>query len=765
MSEITVNIIKGLYSDINENELHETINIKKLEKKNNCFELVYSDKPARIFIDIDCKLSEDEKSKYTEETFEEYTQKIEEKLCELDEVSVMNSCKLETKPHAKISFRITYINEYCLSLKEMKEKVELAKYPEIKELLKSIKVKLLLSDNEEVRKNKFNILNVDVSVYRKAGKMRCVNAWKEPQDKTRINKLVKGKIEDTIIHYIPKTAQHLIFDDESEDEESEDEESESESESESEEEEEEKEEIKEEVNDKVLKEIERKVLKMGNPHFDSYEPWLELCFIIHTESKGSKEGEKLFINLCEKVCSDFNKRECISKWQSAGKNLKANKKTMGTLNFRYAELFPEEKKDINEDYQKQKKEFEKTVFRINSPFKFVNIKEEGEIEFMNEDKLRSFAKNQKKIKMTNDKGQTKETPFINLWLEDEKQRTFNKIVFDPSTLESGKNYNFWKGFKYTNYKVKNFKEEDNKFLSLLKKIVNDNINYEYIKQWIAHIIQQPHIKTKVALVFYSDTKGVGKNCLVDGIKKLLEGYTAKMNSIEDLKKTFNIHLVNKLLISGDEICAKARGISDLLKETITRTEQNAEPKGKDATQIDDYTNWIFTTNNYNAFYIEEGDRRFNMIHCLEEQLSNEASTAYKAELENEKIMNDLFNYLRTYKITYKIGTSSDIPLSSYKRNLQFNSKPAYIEVLYKHPKRFIGYKWTVSKYIEKVNEYCKLNHLRTCPDNITIGKFLTSILKDYKKRGDCGYNYDLSKVEKYQLNELLFNYDKSFIRV
>jgi hypothetical protein len=525
-----------------------------------------------------------------------------------------------------------------------------------------------------------------------------------------------------------------------------------------------KEEIKEEVNDKVLKEIETKVLKMGNPHFDSYEPWLELCFIIHTESKGSKEGEKLFINLCEKVCSDFNKRECISKWQSAGKNPKANKKTMGTLNFRYAELFPEEKKDINEDYQKQKKEFEKTVFRINSPFKFVNIKEEGEIEFMNEDKLRSFAKNQKKIKMINDKGHTKETPFINLWLEDEKQKTFNKIVFDPSTLESNKNYNFWKGFKYKNYEVKNFKEEDNKFLSLLKKIVNDNINYEYIKQWIAHIIQQPHIKTKVALVFYSDTKGVGKNCLVDGIKKLLEGYTAKMNSIEDLKKTFNIHLVNKLLISGDEICAKARGISDLLKETITRTEQNAEPKGKDATQIDDYTNWIFTTNNYNAFYIEEGDRRFNMIHCLEEQLSNEASTAYKAELENEKIMNDLFNYLRTYKITYKIGTSSDIPLSSYKRNLQFNSKPAYIEVLYKQPHRFSEDGWSVSEYIKHVNEYCKINHLRACPDNITIGKFLTSILKDYKKRGDCGYIYNLSKVQEYQLNELLFNYDKAYFR-
>jgi len=754
MTAITANVIKGLLTNIDITEQHETIDIKKLKKINNYFELVYSNKKARIFIDIDCKLSEEEKSKYTEETFEAYTKQIENKLCELDDVSVMNSCKFETKPHTKISFRLTFINDYCLSLKQMKELVVYSKYTQIKEMLASIHVLLLLSDSEKLKKSKFDILNVDLTVYRSAGKMRCVNAWKEPQDKQRINKLVKGKIEDTIIHYIPETAGLLEFDESDEEEESKEE---------SEEEEEKKED--EPVNNKVLKEIERKVLKMGNPHFDNYDPWLELCFIIHNESKGSEEGKKLFISLCEKVCTDFNKRECISKWQSSNNKPKEGlKKTMGTLNFRYTQLFPDEKKEINDAYQQQKKEFEKTVFRINSPFKFVNIKEDKTIELMNEQKLVSFAKNQKKIKTTNDKGQTKETPFINLWLEDEKQKTYNKIVFDPSTLESGKNYNFWNGFKYSNYEVKNFNEANNKFLSLLKKIINDDVNYEYVKQWIAHIIQKPHIKTKVALVFYSDTKGVGKNCLVDGIKKLLEGYTAKMNSIEDLKKTFNIHLVNKLLVSGDEICAKARGISDLLKETITRTEQNAEAKGKDATQIEDYTNWIFTTNNYNAFYIEEGDRRFNMIHCLEEQLSSENSTAYKAELENEQIMSDLFNYLRTYKMTYKIGTSSEIPLSSYKRNLQFNSKPAYIEVLYKQPNRFAQSKWTVSRFIEIVNEYCKLNHLRACPDNITIGKFLSSILKDYKKRNDCGYNYNLTNIKIYELNEILFNFDKAYFR-
>ena len=42
-------------------------------------------------------------------------------------------------------------------------------------------------------------LNIDYSVYRSKGKMRCVNAYKDDYDKHRINKLVMGTISQTII--------------------------------------------------------------------------------------------------------------------------------------------------------------------------------------------------------------------------------------------------------------------------------------------------------------------------------------------------------------------------------------------------------------------------------------------------------------------------------------------------------------------------------------------------------------------------------------
>ena len=116
---------------------------------------------------------------------------------------------------------------------------------------------------------------------------------------------------------------------------------------------------------------------------------------------------------------------------------------------------------------------------------------------------------------------------IDIWIKDPIKNKYDKIVFDPEEKNNNINYNMWKGFKFDD-KIEPVKEEDSKFLTLLKNITVDNKIYEYIKQWIAHIIQKSYKKTNVAIILYSDTKGIGKNCIIEGIKKLLYGYTAHM---------------------------------------------------------------------------------------------------------------------------------------------------------------------------------------------------------------------------------------------
>ena len=754
-----VKVIETLEADKNDLSKHKKLNVKELKEINNYFELVQN-QPNRIFIDVDGRLLQETINEYDEDDFNNLHNRIKKALLKIDNVCIMESSSYKSN---KLSYRITYINEYCDDLQTMKDVVYNEKYFEIENLLKKI-IPLTIKKDKLI-----DSLNVDSSVYRE-GKMRCVNAYKTNDDKTRINKLVRGDIEDTIICHIPDGAikrekiikEEIIIKEEKPKVEKI-----------------KKEDVnaidnaleKENENKDILADIKNKVLKIGKPHFDSYNDWLELCFIINNESNNSYQGKELFLELCEAVCSNFNKEECEKKWYSV--NPKASKKIkIGTLYKKYYDKFPEaiqKKLTIHDNalYKVEKLKFEKRIFRLDNPFTYVKINTDNSIEFLDDNKLTKYAKGEVKnieIETKNENGEIKSKTykFIDLWLEDANKKKYDTIVFDPSITDDKINYNCWNGFNHSINDDINVNEDNSLFLKLLKRITNDSVNYEYMKQWIAHIIQKPYLKTGIAIVLYSQTKGVGKNCLIDGIIKLLEGYTAKIESIEDITKNFNNHLVNKLLIYGDEICAKAKNVADKLKEVITRTRQNLEKKKIDAVEVSDFTNWIFSTNNYDAFYIEKDDRRMNMIHCIEEKFKD--SIAYYKEINDTEKMNDLYNFFRTYKITYKFGQGELPPTTKYKQELQFNTKEGYLQMLYKQPYSFIHNTFTPLEFMKLTNDYCKANYLRQQNDVITFGKNLCSLFSAYKKRSKTSYIYNFTNITELQFNKILYDYDKEYFK-
>jgi P4 family phage/plasmid primase-like protien len=109
---------------------------------------------------------------------------------------------IETIP--KLSYRITYINEYCEEMEHIRHFVENEKQNELKELFKDTNITIGTDSND--------LINIDTNVYRRRmGKMRCVNAYKYEQQPERINKLITGTIEDTILSYIPESAKLRTF--------------------------------------------------------------------------------------------------------------------------------------------------------------------------------------------------------------------------------------------------------------------------------------------------------------------------------------------------------------------------------------------------------------------------------------------------------------------------------------------------------------------------------------------------------------------------
>jgi len=415
-------------------------------------------------------------------------------------------------------------------------------------------------------------------------------------------------------------------------------------------------------------------------------------------------------------------------------------------------------------YIKMKSLFEKTHFKLEQPIRYVRLNDRNDIQFYTAHEMTEYLLGKQGY------GTVGGEPFFELWREDEQKRVFTEIVFEPNLAKHlPTNYNSFTGFMNNDPSAGKIVETESKFFEVLRRITVKPEIYEYMKSWFAHIIQKPYKKTNVAVVFYSDTKGVGKNCIVDGFTAIIgEQYFAVLNDIEDLARNFNAHLTNKLFIYGDEISFNAKKLSDKLKKVITQPYQNLEKKTVDVIKVADKSNYFFTTNNEHSFKMEKGDRRLYMVNCLEEKLSKELSTAFYAEIEDPVKLKQLFNFFMDYKQEVKEGEEShDIgisapPQTAYKKNLQFADLPAYIEVLYKNPSLFKNQKINSTDLYDIAVKYAKENHQST---NFTMTKFgseMTKYLGNIKKKGKtCNYFAFGSTIE---IREMLFKVNPEYYR-
>lgn len=374
--------------------------------------------------------------------------------------------------------------------------------------------------------------------------------------------------------------------------------------------------------------------------------------------------------------------------------------------------------------------------------------------------------------------------FVDLWLDDQDKRVYEGFVFDPTEKENTKYYNCFPGF--INKCPSVLPMTDAEFAEsamgqLMAHLFEHERELEYVKCWFAHILQKPNVKTKVAMVLYTKTKGVGKNLLVDFMCAILgKALCAHLNDLEDIYKNFNAHLANKLLIYGDEIRPNQRNSADKLKQVITRPALNLEKKGVDAIEMEDFANYIFTTNNETAFHVEEGDRRLLMIHGREMRTPQELVAKCVKEMNCVEDLQRLFSYFAHHSQSeesvaqhgdFGVGSTPAIE-TKYKRELTYHTLPAYIQMFYRNPGRFAGYSFTATELYNVSLEYASKHHLT---GNYTTKMFGTEVLNlfanakdewgkpiDIRKRTSGGMKYTFPELVR--LQRVLFEKNESFYR-
>ena len=779
--------------------------LARLQKKETTFEVLKHDEFAyKLYFDIDCDTVEKE----------DYDKDLCNIVEEEGEVCIRTCIQALTNIEPNITVATSHTDSY----KDGKTKISVRYFVSNITATKKQQLKFVKQMNKwsaSKKKDKDFIFNYipfteklfDEGIYDLNRKMRCLNSSKPKEDRPLI--ISKGEAKDTIISgFFDENAITLpdfnapvpakekkqkveVLDDETDNE------------SQSTANEDKLELWKNKC--QTIKTLVVAILGEDPCYFDEYIKWAMLGYLIFNEMEGDITGATLYAELSKEFQSDSGDKHTESKvyaqyFKTQKDRKKDNKLHIPSLYNWLKELNPEhelllvqiekmigsgqltaEEIRCSQSYKTYKAEFEKTHFKLLYPLRYIkedDDKKRGKsVLFYNKLDYMELLRDNKEMPVYMVKGGICPVPkkFYELWIDDENKRKYGKIVFNPLPDEEDASieepeYNSFGGFNNDDPNVVEMKEADSKYMELLKLLMNDDKVFEYMKCWISSIIQRPNIKTKVAPILFSKTHGSGKNTIVEGMIRIFgKSNSGVVESIEDITKNFNAHLCNKLFIYGDEINANAKKVADKLKQVITRTEQNLEKKNLDAVKVDDYTNWLFTTNNENCFKIEEGCRRLMMIACLEAKQTKQFYQSVYDEIEDPNKIKQLFKFFKNYKQSavsiekhgeFKVGNEA-VFQTQYKKELLYENKPAYIQMFYKSPKQFADKKFSSTALYEEAQQYAKSHHISS---NFTSQEFSKNlkIVDVYKSRGNTGMVYKIP--DRTKLLQNLFSVDEDYYR-
>ncbi len=161
------------------------------------------------------------------------------------------------------------------------------------------------------------------------------------------------------------------------------------------------------------------------------------------------------------------------------------------------------------------------------------------------------------------------------------------------------------------------------------------VSAEWVLNWVACRFRWPERKPATALVFISETQGVGKSTFGERIIKGLFGeYTRQLNQ-DALESRFNAALQNGLVTIFEEISPSDERMNVIgkLKNMITSDVIMVEKKQRDVQKFSDYNSFIIFSNDERSIPIESNDRRFMVSSCAR-KFSDEQYLALHEELES-----------------------------------------------------------------------------------------------------------------------------------
>jgi len=373
-------------------------------------------------------------------------------------------------------------------------------------------------------------------------------------------------------------------------------------------------------------------------------------------------------------------------------------------------------------YEYKKQQFEINHFKLMNPISYCQITADGVI-IRNRTDFMNCYENIKipKSRMVNSRIVINDVKFCSEWFQDENIKVYDKMDFFPKCQAPPNVYNTFDGFQGEKSCLFNVKIEDTKMWKHMQYLCNnDNDIFNYLLKWVAHMIQKPYKRLGVSLLIRS-VQGVGKDTFFNWLGNNLLGNKYYFNdaNFDQIFGRFNSMIENKILIVGNEVCATdTNALFGKIINCITSPKLTIEHKGIKQYTANNYSSFVFLSNNDFPFKIPHSDRRFLSWEASAEIANNtQYFNELYAEIESGKIDKIFYEYFNKLDIE-DFSPSGHRPYSEVYNEMKGHSIPPYINFLI---------------------DYCHLNNgkIIEMPINMFYALF-TSYLHDN------GYKYDMS---------------------
>jgi hypothetical protein len=197
-----------------------------------------------------------------------------------------------------------------------------------------------------------------------------------------------------------------------------------------------------------------------------------------------------------------------------------------------------------------------------------------------------------------------------LWLKDERRRSYTDIVFAPGQDARPGVYNIWSGFAVEPRPgpVRRFLEH------VLTVICNGNKQHaRWVLGWFAHIFQRPTEKLGTSLALRGG-QGTGKTILGQVVGSLLGPHYVLVADPRRVTGRFNAHVEGCLLLHADEaFWAGDKQALGTLKDLVTSPVMHIERKGKESIPVRNYLRLFVSSNE--SWVVPAGidERRFTVL--------------------------------------------------------------------------------------------------------------------------------------------------------